>query len=108
MQFLYSTFSLPKLAHKLKALYILLPLSDLLHPSPAELPGEYPPAHTLQDAMGNLDTIAISGYSQVLIYGWVNWGTIVATRSLHGTVLMSRLAFGGTRIHDLVVGSPTR
>ncbi len=46
--------------------------------------------------------------SQVLIYGWVNQGTIVATRSPHGAVLMSRLAFGGTRTHDLVVGSPTR
>ena len=65
MQFLYSAF--PGRS-QLKALYILLPLADLLHPSPAQLPGEYTPAHTLQGATGNLGTIAISVYSQVLIY----------------------------------------
>ncbi len=32
-------------------------------------PGEYTPAHTLQGATGNLGTIALSVYSQVLIYG---------------------------------------
>ncbi len=66
MPFLYSTFSC---RNKLKALYILLPLADLFNPSPAQLPGEYTPAYTLQGATGNLGTIAISVYSQVLIYG---------------------------------------
>ncbi len=36
-------------------------MADLLHPSPAQLPEEYTPAHMLQeDATGNLSTIAIS------------------------------------------------
>ncbi len=35
------------LAEASLALYILLPLADLSHPSPAQLPGEYTPAHTL-------------------------------------------------------------
>ncbi len=48
---------------------ILLPLADLFIPSPAQLPGEYAPAHTLQGATGNLGTIDISVCSQVLIYG---------------------------------------
>ncbi len=64
MQFLYSAFSLSKLAQS--ALHIIT-LGDLLHPSPAQLPGEYTPADTLQGATGNLSTIAISVYSQVLI-----------------------------------------
>ncbi len=55
MQFLYSTF--PGRSY-LKAPYILLPMADLLHPSPAQLPGEYTPAHTIQGATGNLSTIA--------------------------------------------------
>ncbi len=45
MQFLYSTFSLPKLPQS--ALHIIA-LADLLHPSPAQLPGEYAPTYTLQ------------------------------------------------------------
>ena len=61
-------------------------MADLLPPSPAQLPGEYTPDHTLQGATGSLGTIAISVYSQVLIYSWVNQGNIVATRSPHGTV----------------------
>ncbi len=48
--------------------YILLSLSGQLHPSSAQLPGEYPPAYTFQCATGNLSTIAISLYSQVFIY----------------------------------------
>ncbi len=83
MQFLYSAFSCRS---QLKALYILLSLVDLLYLSPAQLPGEYTPAYMLWGATGNLSTIAISVYSQVLIYGWVNRGTIVATRSPRGTV----------------------
>ncbi len=70
--------------------------------------GEYTPAYTLQGATGNLSTIAISVYSQVLIYGWVNRGTIVATCSPHGTLFDEPTGFGGTRTHDLVVGSPMR
>ena len=65
MPFLYNAFCCRS---QLKALYIL-PLADLLHPSPGQLPGEYTPAYTLQGAMGNLRTIAISVYRQVLIYG---------------------------------------
>ena len=65
-EFLYSTFPCRSW---LKALYILLPLADLLHPSAAQLPGEYTPAYALQGATDNLSTIAISVYSQVLIYG---------------------------------------
>ncbi len=64
-------------------LYILT-LADLLHPSLAQLPGEYIPAYMLQGTMGNLSTIAISVYSQVLIYNWVNRGTIVVTCSPSG------------------------
>ncbi len=92
MQFLYSAFSCRS---QLKALYILLSLADLLYPSPAQLPGEYIPAYTLQGTMGNLSTIAISVYSQVLIYGWVNRGTLVVTRSPRRTVSLSRLALAG-------------
>ncbi len=44
-----------------------------------------------QGATGTLSKIAVSVYSQVLIYGWVNWGPIVTTHSPHGTVLMSQL-----------------
>ncbi len=53
MQLLYySTFILTlKLAQSI--LNILLPLGDLLHPSPAQLPGEYTPAYMLHSAMGN-------------------------------------------------------
>ncbi len=48
---------------------MLLPLADLLYLSPTQLPGEYTPTYTLQGTMGNLSTIAISVYRQVLIYG---------------------------------------
>ncbi len=65
MQFLYSAFSCRS---QLKALYILLLLADLLHPSPSQLAGEFTPAHTLQGAMGNLSAFAISVYSQIIIY----------------------------------------
>ncbi len=54
MQLLYSAFSLPRLAQRA---FILLPLADLLHPSPAKLPGEYTSAYTLQGATGNLSII---------------------------------------------------
>ncbi len=60
----------------------------------------------LQGATGNLSTIAISVYRQVLIYGLVNRGTIVVTSSPCGTVFDKPSGFSGTRTHDLVVGSP--
>ncbi len=41
----------------------------LLHPTRAQLPGEYTPAYTFQGATDNLSTNAISVYRQVLIYG---------------------------------------
>ena len=44
-------------------------MAELLHPSPVQLLGQYTPAYTLQGAMGNPSTVAISVYRQVLIYG---------------------------------------
>ncbi len=58
--------------------------------------------------MGNLRTITIFSYSQVLIYGSVNRGTIVVTRSPRRMIFYEPTGFGGTRTHDLVAGSQTR
>ncbi len=65
---------MPKLAQN----HILLPLPDLLHPSPGHLPWEYAPT-----------LISISAYGQFLIHGWVNGSYIVVTRSPRGTVFSS-------------------
>ena len=61
------------------------PLTDE-NPSPTHLFGEYAHAYPLQGATGNPSTITVSAYSQVLIYSWVNWGTIVNTHRWRGTV----------------------
>ena len=64
--------------------------------------------YTLQDATGNLSTIAISVYHRVFIYGWVNWGTTVVTCSTCGTFFDELSGFGRTRTQDVVVWSPMR
>ncbi len=62
MQFFYSAFSCRSALE--------LSLADLLYPSPAQLRGSiHPLVNTLQGDTGNLRTIAISVYSQVLFYG---------------------------------------
>ncbi len=47
---------------------------------------EYTPAYRIQGATGNPSTMAVSAYRQVLIYRWVNRGTIVITCSPRGLV----------------------
>ncbi len=86
---------------------ILLSLTHLLHPSPAQLNGEYTAAYTLQGT-GNPSTIAISVYRQVLLYGGVDRGTSVVTLSPCETVFDEPTGLHRTRTHDLVVGSPMR
>ncbi len=58
--------------------------------------------HTLQGATGNLGTIAISVYCQVLIFGWVNRGTIVVAHA--GQFLMSKVAPVGLKPTILWLG----
>ncbi len=72
------------------------------------------PAYTLQGATDNPSTIAISvymygQYSFTSVYGWVNRGTIVVSRSPRGMVFDEPAGSCGTRFtwtHDIVVGSP--
>ena len=65
MQFLYSAF-LPKPAQSV--LHIITPGKPVTSVT-CSTPGEYTHAYTLQRATDNLNTIAISVYHQVLIYG---------------------------------------
>ncbi len=66
MQFLYSALSLPKLSQS--ALHIITPGRPVISVTCSTPWGVYTRC-TLQGATGNLSTIAISVYSQVLIYG---------------------------------------
>ncbi len=95
----YLTWLRPKTS--MHVLYILLPLADLLHPSTAQLHGVYTRAYTLQGITGNLSTIAISVYCKVLIYGWVNRGIIVVTRSPRGAVFDEITGLRRTQTHEL-------
>ncbi len=114
MQFLHSASSSPNVA---QSLYILLPLADLLHPSPAQLPGEYTPVYTFQGARSNLSTIAIAIYRQVYSFTaeWTE-ASLSLPVAHAGGLLMSQLActgleptilwLGVRRVNHLAIGIP--